>query len=292
MSVMKLRHHVAKVTKFEEKRGYINIGDLIVVTSELFNFHGKGYVLAASCINNRTINFIGLISSDCFELCEKSEMTKDMFNMILDSSFTFLFPTSLKDYQVTMERIDSVGCEKFYEPEKPIAEMTNHELRNYVTVFSEQGYSSYNALLNQVNVISYDKKEEIATQLNSEFNKRVGKTFLDFYEFFDSFINKEKWGGELRYTVLSYGGTRKTNELKCVERANMIKHFDFSKHEDVMKALKLARNGYLYELPMPAEISIPHVCNSKEVAETFERLETELERKNELVDSILTNFFV
>lgn len=86
---------------------------------------------------------------------------------------------------------------KVWLPEKEIHEMTNEEIRNYVTFFTE---CSYHMTMNP-----YELKKQIIDQLNDAWNERVGADFTRIYNFLDEKKNKgEKWNGDERYKMFSY----------------------------------------------------------------------------------------
>ena len=99
-----------------------------------------------------------------------------------------------------MDRFQKFG-EDFWKPEKKLSEMSLDELRSYVTMFNELGYTSFPVQVE----IPYEEKAKIRDNLNREFDKRVGKDFLSLYNLYDSTLHKpEKWTGEIRYALLSY----------------------------------------------------------------------------------------
>lgn len=92
--------------------------------------------------------------------------------------------------------------EDFAKPEKNFSEMSLEELRSYVTMFNDIGYSK---LIPVKPNLSYEEKSKIQDLLNAEFDKRVGSDFVKIYNLYDKDLNApEKWGGDIRYKLLSY----------------------------------------------------------------------------------------
>lgn len=85
------------------------------------------------------------------------------------------------------------------------------ELRDLSTVVSEFGYDH-----ELYENIPYEQQKILKEKLNTEFNNRIGE-LLPIYNIMDKKFNKEKWGGECRYTLLALHNRKGYGEMESLK---------------------------------------------------------------------------
>lgn len=187
------------------------------------------------------------------------------------------------------DRIRKYGViETCTRPEKPLSEMTVKELRKYVTFFCEKGFCD--GLFNPLNS---EEENKIQVDLNEEFNRRCGEEFISFYNIIDKECNKEKWGGERRYTLLTLTNRKGYRELQsakgAVELLKIKQNFNILTAELINAIFSIIKNPPYWGFGLERGLYDLDIDNPANEPKLNGMRKNEINAQDNFVESILIN---
>lgn len=127
-----------------------------------------------------------------------------------------------EDDKIVMNAIENVIKRYGYKginKSTDVESLLLYELRELATVIAELGY--HGVLYDR---IGYENRHILQEKLNKEFDRRLGEPATKIYNMIERRFNKEKWGGEVRYELMSLCNRKGYAEMECLKNTVWYMH--------------------------------------------------------------------